>query len=217
MSGRFEAAHRLLDQSTRRLLRIGDRVLLGFSLLGRAMTLLDEGRLDEASEIADKALREWERGGNRSGEAWTLTLRGEIDVERGLPHQAVETLEAGRRVWVSVGGLWGAACASAALARAYAALKRMPEARDALRSSLSARRRIGDERGLAECLEILAVFEADRRPEAAAELAAAAAALRARLQTPRPPRKLHHDVLETAPAAEAALEPAVSTALSLLG
>lgn len=199
LRGRFAEAHRLLDQSSRRLLRIGDRVLLGFSLVGRATVLLDEGRLAEAHEIAEKAQREWDRGGNRSGEAWTLTLRGEILVERGELEAAIGFLEQGRHIWTLIGGQWGDAMTAAAQARAFQATERFGEARAALRSSLETRLRIGDRRGLAECLEIAAAFEAEAQPEQAARLAALAAAARRALDTPRPRRRLDARIPTTSP------------------
>jgi predicted ATPase len=219
MRGRFAEAHRLLDQAARRLLRIGDRVLLGFSLVGRASALLDEGRLAEAWAIADKALLEWRRGGNRSGEAWTLTLRGEIDVERGEIDVGAEMLEQGRRIWLSIGGKWGAAVASAALARAFADAGRWDEARTALRSALLTRREIGDRRGLAECFEILAAVDAGARPEQAGELARTAAALRVELEAPRPRRRLNAAIPKITDAAAAEIDVAgsVSEALAALG
>jgi|GEM_PF-1212070 len=223
MRGRFAQAHRLLDQSSRRLLRIGDRVLLGFSLVGRATALLDEGRLAEAHEIAEKALREWERGGNRSGEAWTLTLRGEIQVERGELEAAIGFLEQGRRIWISIGGQWGDAAAAAALARAFDAAGRRAEARTALRASLETRLRIGDRRGLAECLELVAAQEPGAHPEQTAELVAVAAAARAAFETPRPRRRLDEKIPTAAAldidasGLEAAMDEKAFAALASLG
>jgi tetratricopeptide (TPR) repeat protein len=223
MRGCFVESHRLLDQATRRLLRIGDRVLLGYTLVVRATALLDEGRLGEAAEIADKAVREWQRGGNRSGEAWTLTLRGEIAVERAELELAGQLLERSRQVWSSIGCLWGEAASEAALARTFAENERPPEARRALRSSLKLRRQVGDKRGLAECLEILAGFEAESRPELSRRLAATAADLRSSLDAPRPRRRLNASIPVADDAASGSLaspdllNEAVSAALDALG
>jgi tetratricopeptide (TPR) repeat protein len=213
----------LLDQATRRLLRIGDRVLLGYTLVVRATALLDEGRLAEAAEIADKAVREWQRGGNRSGEAWTLTLRGEIAVERGELERAVELLEQSREVWSSIGCLWGEAAAAAALARAFTADARPLEARRALRSSLELRSQVGDQRGLAECFEIVAAMEAKSNPALALRLAEMAGGMRERLDAPRPQRRLNPAIPEVNSDSDAAssgltdsIQQLVSAALSAL-
>ena len=224
MRGRFAESHQLLDQATRRLLRIGDRVLLGYTLVVRATALLDEGRLAEATEIAEKAVREWQRGGNRSGEAWTLTVRGEIAVERGELKTAIEVLEQSRQVWSSIGCPWGEASAAAALARAFAAEEQRAEARRALRSSLELRGQVGDERGLAECFEIVAAVEAHASPALALRLAKAAGRMRERLDAPRPQRRLNAAIPEVDSDSDAAssealdsTEQLVSDARSALG
>ncbi len=207
--GGAKRAHALLDEASRILLPTGDPLLLGWTLTVRALTLLEQGKLDETCEIVEKGRREWKRGANISGEAWVRTVRGQAERLRGRLREATAELEAAAEIWRAVGAGWGVALALGDLARALGRRGRAAEAKRALAESLELRRQIGDRRGLAHCLETAAELDAAN----AAALLGAAARLRAEIGAPASSlERLHR---EQAGLSASAQPPSLDEALSM--
>ena len=214
--GNPKRAHKLLDEASRILLPIADPLLLGWVLTVRALTLLQEGRLDETCEIVEKGYREWKRGANLSGEAWVLTVRGTVELLRGRMREAAERLGQAAGIWREVGSRWGVALALGKQARALAQRGRIAEAKTALAESLEIRRALGDRLGLAQSLETAAEIA----PARAADLLAAADSLRRQIGAPASffeQQSLQESGLAASERAAPALEDALNLAAAIIG
>ena len=134
---------------------------------------------DEATSLAEQALALWRDLGNPIGEAWALWGLAEIARMAGDAARSEQlfngqlTLARERGAdWMVANGLYG-------LGRVALLQKNEPRAKGHVQESLEIRWRLGDRRGIAGCLEVLAwIASAQHRDSCAMRLFGAAEALR---------------------------------------
>jgi predicted ATPase/serine/threonine protein kinase len=186
MRGDFERADRLLEEAADTLSKLEDRSILGWAKVVRALSLFDQARYDEATDILDTTLSRWYDGVNRSLLAWVYHVRGSVAHVRGEA-RAAELVDESLAIWNEIGSRWGVAMGTCTLGTIAAAAGDRPHAERLLVGSLVIRRELDDRRGMAECLDALAALP-DCAPERAVALLAAAHAERTRIGIALPPR-----------------------------
>ncbi|MBI1353749.1 MAG: AAA family ATPase [Acidobacteria bacterium] len=157
--GDYDRAEELLAESEATLAPIDDKVLSGWALIQRAQLARSRGRLPEAAGLLIDALTRWGAGGHRALLAWTQGVLGGVLLDWGEPERGRELLADALELWQVLRCPWAVAWLRFEQGRWM--VDRQPhQARRLLGESLEIRVRIGDRRGVAECLETL--LEAER-------------------------------------------------------
>jgi len=132
--------------------RCGDRWVEGFALRQTAVLLHDQGRYEEVSGVAERALAVFERGQEWRGAGMALLTLGDCQRERGVPEQAVGSCERALELFRAIDDTWSLAWGRCALGRALADLGRWSEALDRYREALATFRSFGNRRNESRAL-----------------------------------------------------------------
>jgi predicted ATPase/DNA-binding SARP family transcriptional activator len=189
---------------------LGEQIGEGASLRDLALLAANQGRPDDAVELATVSLRLHRASGDRWGEAATLQVLARAHLLRGAPADAERRAQQSLRGFERLADDWGAAGSGILLARAT------PDpaaARAHLDVARRRARRLGDPWLVAEALDVLAERSPASDAAAAASAAAEADAIRQRIGAPLPPserpahQRRHERLRETlGPAYAAATE-----------
>jgi non-specific serine/threonine protein kinase len=168
----------LFQQALELQLAAGDREGMAWTL-----TLLAYVRRlrapDEATSLAEQALALWRDLGNPIGEAWALWGLAEIARMAGDAARSEQLFNAQLTLARQHGAAWTVANGLYGLGRVALLQKNEPRAKGHVQESLGIRWRLGDRRGIAGCLEVLAwIASAQHRDGCAMRLFGAAEALR---------------------------------------
>ena len=193
--GDLDRADLLLDQAMEILRPLNDGVLIVLASLNRARVARDRGHLDQAVRILEESLARWSAGTHPTLICWAHTYLGAVFHEMGEPERGDAYFDQGLRGWKASHCPWGVAVNL--YEQGMAAIRRAGSA-DAngetqLRQSLKIRGEIGVPRGVAQCLEGLALLPVEtqtpnRVAVRVAVILAAAASIREELQAPMPGR-----------------------------
>ena len=160
LAGLHPEAQAHLDEAVDTLSRLGDTLHLAWALVIRARGAVARADFRAARDDLDQCLPLWRDGGNRSGQAWALTLQSQVEAEDANPEESwagpTARLGVALSLWRGIGCRWGVAWAQALSSRLSIALGRDQRALEALGESLDIRRQLDDHVGLAEILELLA-------------------------------------------------------------
>ena len=135
--GELPRAHRALDEALRISREIDQKYHTAAILVGFSWLLIEEGNLAGASKLCDEGLAMSDTIGSKGPENKMRLMLSRLAIERGLPVEA-ETLA--REVldrYLLEQNPTAQAVAYEALAGAYLAQQRIPEARDAIDRSLA--------------------------------------------------------------------------------
>ncbi len=189
--GDLDLADSLVDQAMEILRPLNDGVLTGFALLNRARIARDRGCLDEVVRILEESLARWSAGGHPTLLCWAHTDLGAVFHEMGEFERGRAYFDQGLRGWKAIQSPWGVA--ENLYEQGMAAIVRADKNGEIqLRESLKIRGEIGVHRGVAECLEGLAVLDADvQAPDRVAVMLAAAGRIREELEAPMAERYRH--------------------------
>ena len=205
--GRFDDAAEKLREAEELLGEVDDRMLPGQRLNILGLLALDRGEHEEAVEVLGRAIASWRESGNISGLCLGLSLLAQALLAVGRVDEADDAARESEELAGRVTTPWGAA--GARLARAWVLLVRgdVDEAIARARGALTTFHLVGDRRGAAESLEMLAVTASRRgRHELAARLLGAAAAQRQRMGAPPRTPGPEEPETEATPALVAATE-----------
>lgn len=190
MRGELDSATKRLEEARELVERVDDRLLQGFVRILQAWIQRDRGETEDAAAGLEQGLALWRRSGNRSGVAWTLTDLGHVLIDLGRLDEAEARFDEALPLWRSIGGRWGEALALLGQARLARAENRAQTAWERLRRCLELTSELGAHGALARGLEVGAEWLAEGEPDRSTRVLAAAEALRERLDSPLPPRRL---------------------------
>ena len=176
LAGDTEGSERFLATSEAMLRQLGDRHRLAWNLAMHGMTNFNRGELDlaegqfaEAVKLAREARDEW------LAEAWCNYGLAHITLARGNLLEAHNLLHATLEFCRQHGLTWGIGHAQLSLGVLAFMMGDLDQAGARLAESLAVRRQLGDSRGIADCLGLMAVLAAARgEHELAAQLLGAA-------------------------------------------
>ncbi len=178
--GNLELAASLVDRAFEILLPLNDNILIGWGLINRGRIERAGGDLKRASEVLEEGLAMWSAGSARAILVWTETMLGAVLLERGQQDRGRQLLSAGMRAWEETEFPWGIALAK--YEQGHVGEPDLRRASALLLESLGIREEIGDRRGMAECLEALALVDRDETSaEKATAFLAAARSIRDRI------------------------------------
>jgi non-specific serine/threonine protein kinase len=126
------------------------------------------GRADTAAGHYREAREYWQRMGNDRGTAWAACDLGQLLADRGEREPAEELLREAMSVFRSLDYPWAEAVAACGLAGVRAVLGDLDEAGRLAGRALALHDDLGDLRGVAQTLEVLAEVSAARRSAAIA-------------------------------------------------
>ena len=182
--GDLDQADSLLDEAMEILRPLNDGVLTSWASVNRARVARDRGNLDQVVRILEESLARWSAGGHPTLLCWTHTYLGAVFHEMGESERGQAYFDQGLRGWKATHCPWGVA--EHLYEQGMAAIGRADEnGAIQLRESLKIRGDLGVYRGVAECLEGLAVLDADvQAPDRVAVMLAAAGCIREELEAP---------------------------------
>ncbi len=182
--GRFRRAASLLRQGLRHYREAGHAWGVAVSYSSLALVALAEGRPRAARSLVGEALALYRACGDPWGVAVCLQQMGQAEHLQGRPHEAWGLLQQALAGFRQLQDKIGVASTLAHLGAVAGSLHQTGTARQMYRESLRLRWAMGSHRGIAECLEGLALLSPD--PRQAARWLAAAEALRAQVGSPPP-------------------------------
>lgn len=166
-----------------------DRPGISGALINLGITANEQGDHARAIRLYEEALPLAREVGNPYGIAFGLTAYGEAVQASGHPTRAAALFEEGLDWFRRIDHTWGIALASTRLGDAVLGHGDRVRAAALHREALALSGGLGDPRSAVDALEGLAHAEAGTDAALAAHLLGAAAALRDRLGTPRPPSR----------------------------
>ncbi len=175
----YSAARTLYGKSLELLEQVGNRPAIALSLqnLGNIERL--EQHFEEARTLYRKGLAEFRTMGDELGMARSLTLLADLAREEGRLDEARTLGEDGLEKFMKLGEHRDVAACLGDLGHVERACRNLGEAHSLYQESLLIFRELGDAVGAARMLEALAMLALERNhPEAAIQLAAAAAGMR---------------------------------------
>ena len=179
LQGDRRAARAYFEEAAGRVQEVGDLALQSTALYGLGLLAYDEGDDAAARAMADQALAVATRGGWVRMIVGSLGLLGEVSYREQNYAAARALLEQGRAAARAGGDKWAEAGILVPLTRAATEQGNVVEAAALLGESLERWRDLGNRQGIADALEAGAQLAAAlARPDCAARLAGAAAALR---------------------------------------
>jgi predicted ATPase len=175
----YSAARALYGKSLELLEQVGNRPAIALSLqnLGNIERL--EKHFEEARTLYRKSLAEFRTTDDDFGVAKSLTLLADLAREEGKLEEARTLGEEGLEKFMKLGEHREVAASLGDLGRVERASRNLGEAHSLYQESLAIFRELGDAVGAARMLEALASLAVEQnQPEAAIQLAAAAAGMR---------------------------------------
>jgi len=205
--GDLDRADSLLDEAMEILRPLNDGVLIGWASLNRARVARDRGQLDQVVRILEESLVRWSASIHPNLICWAHTYLGAVFHEMGESERGETHFDRGLRGWKANHGPWGVAqnLYEQGMAAILSAGAAGTKAEAQLRESLKICGEIGVPRGIAQCLEGLALLPAEEQtPDRGANrvavrvvgrvanrgavMLAAARSIREELQAPIPER-----------------------------
>jgi predicted ATPase/class 3 adenylate cyclase len=171
LSGRFEEAARLAEESLAEYRRLGDERGVGLLLERLMRAEFVRGDMVRARALAEESREILRRVGYPKGEALAVEALGEIEFEEGNHDRALELLEKSVGLSLEVGWDWFATRALGSLAERAVLLARWDDAERWGREALAKAHAIGERQSLVFGLAALARAAAETgRPERAGTL-----------------------------------------------
>ncbi|MCP5116584.1 MAG: tetratricopeptide repeat protein, partial [bacterium] len=191
-----------------------DLALTGWALINRARIARDLGDLDAALQEIEKCLALWSTSGTRTVISLAKILHGGLLHELGEPDRARLALSEGLDLCRAIQSPWGVALTHLEQARTMIGADN-PSAAARVKEALEEFGRFPDQRGVADCLDVLAEVSSEERDGTrAADLRSAAAALRERTGCSLAPiRALKLDRIRYLPRRHITLEEAIAVGL----
>lgn len=184
--GDYTAAERLYQDCLTLRRRLDDTHGIAGALHNLGIIAYERGQYGQAAALLTEALAGIRRTGDSYGIAFHLATLGDISRARGDP-AARECYQESLTLFRQIGHRWGIALVLASLGDAEREQGRYGLATAYYQESLALNQQVGDYRAAAQSLEGLALLAREADSTLAVRLFSAAAALRDRLDTPRPP------------------------------
>ncbi len=192
VQGDYDRARAMFEECLAIRRERNDRPGIVGALHNLGITAYEQGNYAQAVRCYEEALPIARTIEETYGTAFGLASLGDAVRALGDPQQAATHYEESLALFRSIGHTWGIALALAGLGDASFEQGHAARAATLYRESLGLSNQLGDQRMIAEGLERLARAEIARAkdseaPQRSAQLLGAAAALRVRLNAPRPP------------------------------
>ncbi|HEU5329373.1 MAG TPA: tetratricopeptide repeat protein, partial [Thermomicrobiales bacterium] len=184
--GDYTAAERLYQDCLTLRRRLDDTHGIAGALHNLGIIAYERGEYEGAAALLTEALAGIRRTGDSYGIAFHLATLGDISRARGDP-AARECYQESLTLFRQIEHRWGIALVLASLGDAEREQGRYGLATAYYQESLALNQQVGDYRAAAQSLEGLALLAREADSTLAVRLFSAAAALRDRLNAPRPP------------------------------
>ncbi len=187
-AGDHDGARTLVEQSLELWQELGDRTGFARSLANLALVARGQGRLDEARELYQRAAALFDGLRDPRSRAWAIDHEGDVARDQGALGEAEALHRAALATFRELGDGWGIGSALEDLAAIARDRREHDAARALYRDALASFAALDHGRGIARLLERLACLSADEGDAGRSlRVAAAAAALRARVGAPASP------------------------------